>query len=194
MDDVAPRANLHRFLCAQTCPRRPLIRVIVQQATMASQNDDVLGLSGDNGAGNVDAYIQRELITFGQETVQHSLHAASQSQTGTSGNTTTMEISISPPSRPENVAQQEAPSAPAVAVVVTKVSRKSTARGKQHLLAAKDFYLKHEFSSVFEDEGPLLQGYVSECPNKNSNQSRCRIDWQKTTALPPPLTLEMLSE
>jgi len=72
MDDVARRANLHCFLGAQTCPRRPLIRVIIQQATIASQNDDVVGLFGDNGAGNVDAYIQRELITFGQETVQDS--------------------------------------------------------------------------------------------------------------------------
>jgi len=81
-----------------------------------------------------------------------------------------------------------------MAVVVTKVSRKSTARGKQHLLAAKDFHLKPEFGSAFEDEGPLLQGYVSECPNKNSNQSRCRIDWQKNTALPLPLTPEMLWE
>ena len=97
IDDVAPRANLHRFLCAQTCPRRPLIRVIIRQATMASQNDDVLGLSGDNGAGNVDACMQRESMTSGQETVQHSLHAASQLQTGTSANTNTMEISISPP-------------------------------------------------------------------------------------------------
>jgi len=106
-----------------------------------------------------------------------------------------METSISPPDRTTDGTRPQASSAPAVAVVLNKVSRKSVARGKQCLLAPKDFYLKPEFSSNFDgDDGPVLQGYVSECPNKNSNQGRYRVDCQRNTALPPAVTAEMLLE
>ena len=195
MDDVVAEANLGGLLWTQTWSCQPLIWVISNHTNMWSQNGDVAMVSGDNVGRNVDSYTQREHITFGQETGGDGLHAISQSQTATSANTNAMELSLSPPATTNNGTLPQAPSIPAAALVVNKVSRKSAARGKQHLLATKDFYLKPEFSSNFDgDDGPVLQGYVSECPNKNSNQGRYRIDWQRNSALPPAVTADMLLE
>jgi len=160
---------------------------------MATGNGAIAGPSGDNGGCNVFPNAEREMINFGDIVTGDSLHATSQSQSLPGESTIDMEKQDQEQDQlgadhSNNGMPPTTTTTLDLSLTTTKSSRKTIPRAKQHLLANKDFFLKANSMTVFEgDPNTMLQGYVLECPNKNANNGRYRIDWQHNTVIPPTI-------